>query len=381
MRKASTPRSVAIIATLVVIFGGGGAILLGALDEAQTHTRDNLFNPGILWQHIWHFFTETWRVVTIGSVHGTPYHAFLLQGIGTTLEFCFLSMPIALLLGLALALMSRSPRRLVRVPARGFVQFFRDTPLPVQLLAIYWGLTFLGPSLVNAFTAGLATLALNYAAYECENLRAGIEALDRGQSEAAAVLGLSSGQTLRQIIIPQMIPTVLPPVINDLIYLFKDSAVLSFIATSFLAVGELTSQTNILTRRAPSVAWQFFLVAGIAYLLLSLPLTRAARVVEARLKTTAFVPRYDLATSALAVLGVMLAIGWLCGVVVAGFSATTVGKATQQLFFGVLLTLSILLSTLLILAIVLYLPQRFTSVFRPKRTSNDATPAVSLLAK
>lgn len=380
MRKTPTLRSLAIVATLVVIFGGGGLFAIAGFDEAQTATRDNLLDPGILWSHFSHFFSEAFRVVTTGSTHGTLYRTYLLQGVGTTLEFCFLTMPIALVLGLMLALMSRSKSRLVRAPARGFVQFFRDTPLPVQLLAIYWGLGFVGPSLVNGFTAGLATLTLNYAAYECENLRGGIEALDRGQSEAAAVLGLSSGQSLRQIIIPQMIPTVLPPVINDLIYLFKDSAVLSFIATAFLAAGELTSQTNILTRKAPGVGWQIFLITGIIYLLLSLPLTRAARVVEARLKSTAFVPKYDLVTSAVVVLVVMALVGWLCGVLVAGISADTLGHAAQQLVFGLALTLGVLLSALLLFGVVLYVPQSLVGVFRRKRppTPREAAPSVLL---
>ncbi len=379
MRKAPTPRSVAVVASLVVIFGIGGAIVFGALDEAQTGTRENLFDPAVLWGHVSHFFSQALLVVTTGSFHGTLYRTYLIRGLGTTIEFCFLAMPLALLLGLMLALMSRSKRRILRVPARGFVEFFRDTPLLVQLLAIYWALTFLGPSLVNAFTAGLATLALNYAAYECENLRAGIEALDHGQGEAAAVLGFSQGQSLRLIEIPQMIPIVLPPVINDLIYLFKDSAILSFVATYFLAAGELTTQTNVLSKHVESLSWQFYLWGGVIYLLLSLPLARAARVVEARLKSTAFVPRYDLITTALVVLGSMALVGWLCGVAVAGFTPANFGLAVQQLFLGLALTLGVLLFALIVFGVVLYLPR---SLFRARRRRvldvGDAAPLVSL---
>lgn len=379
MRNASPLRTAAIIAALVVIFGGGGSIVFAALDEAQTGTRENLLDPGVVWSHVSHFFYEAIIVVPTGNFHGRLYRDYLLQGVGTTLEFCFLAMPLALLLGMMLALMSRSNRRIVRMPARGFVEFFRDTPLLVQLLAIYWALTFLGPSLVNTFTAGLATLALNYAAYECENLRAGIEALDRGQGEAASVLGLRQGQSLRLIEIPQMIPIVLPPVINDLIYLFKDSAVLSFISTYFLAAGELTTQTNVLAKHVTNLSWQFFLWGAVLYLLLSLPLARAARAVEARLKATNFTPRYDLVTTALVVLGIMAIIGWLCGVAVAGFSLANLGMAFQQLVFGLVLTLGVLLFALVLFSILLYVPGLPFSV-RRRRTTNldDTAPVVSL---
>src|SRR5262249_1837975 len=135
----------------------------------------------------------------------------------------------------------------------------------------------------------------------------GFAALDKGQGEAAATLGLSGFQSLRLVILPQMISIVLPPVLNDLIYLFKDSAVLALIPQ---LIGELTSQARVLQRRAPDLTWQFFLWTAIAYLLLSLPLSRVARAVERRLKSTAFQPKYDVVAVALGVLGVMALVGW-----------------------------------------------------------------------
>src|SRR5262249_6710381 len=283
-----------------------------------------LFDLGALAGLVSHFINQFVYVITTGQDRaGTPYRVYLLQGAATTLQSCFLAMPLALLLGLGLALMSRSSRRIMRLPARAYVEFFRDTPLLVQLLAIYWGLTFLGSTLVNFFTAGVATLVLNYAAYECENLRAGFAALDKGQGEAAAALGLSGFQSLRLVILPQMISIVLPPVLNDLIYLFKDSAVLALIPH---VIGELTSQARGLQRRSPELTWQFFLWVGIVYLLLSVPLSRVAQAVERRLKATAFQPKYDVVAIALGVLGVMALVGWLCGVALDGFSLQTVSE-------------------------------------------------------
>jgi His/Glu/Gln/Arg/opine family amino acid ABC transporter permease subunit len=372
MRVSPKLRTVGVVGALVLIFGLGGALFFGALDKAQTYSSASLFDPGALWGFVSHFFSEAFRVITTGhDRNGILYRSYLLQGAATTLEFCFLAMPAALLLGLMLALMSRSKRQIVRLPARGFVEFFRDTPLLVQLLAIYWALTFLGSTFVNPFTAGLATLVLNYAAYECENLRAGIAALDRGQGEAAAALGLSEGKALRLIVIPQMIPIVLPPVINDLIYMFKDSAILNLLP---FAIGELTTQTNALGRKFPSLSWQFFLWGGIAYLLLSLPLSRLARAVEQRLKSTAFVPRYDLVTMALSVLGVMAVVGWLCGAAAAGFSVQVFGNAAKQLVFGLLLTLGVLLFTLIVFGVVLYLPRQLAVVLRGGRARGAVRP-------
>src|SRR5262249_763609 len=221
--------------------------------------------------------------------------------------------------GLVLALMSRSRPLILRAPARAYVEFFRNTPLLVQMSAIYFGLLFLPAWFLNAFTAGIATLVLNYSAYECENIRAGLAALDRGQGEAAASLGLGYFQSLRHVLIPQTISIVLPPVLNDLIYLFKDSSILSVIT-----IVELTNSPQGLVRQVPSLTWEFFLVGAGLYLLLSLPLSRVARSVEARLKSATFAPAGDLTLMALQVLAGGVVIGLLCGVFVKGFSGGSV---------------------------------------------------------
>jgi His/Glu/Gln/Arg/opine family amino acid ABC transporter permease subunit len=341
-----------MILMLVLIFGSCGTLTLGALDKAQTLSDAPLLDPGNLLGFLGHFFGETIYVITTGhNSAGNPYHNIILSGAAVTVEFCFLAMPMALLLGLALALMSRSPRRLLRVPARTYVEFFRDTPLVVQLLAIYWGLSFL-PQVINLFTAGLAALVLNYAAYECENLRAGIEALDRGQGEAAMSLGLRSGQSLRLVILPQTISIVLPPVINDLIYMYKDSSILSIIGQIY---PELTQAANGLGRRTPDHFWQFYLLVGAVYLLLSLPLGRVARAIEARLKSPTFAPRRDPVLVALLVLASSVALGWLCGVLVQGLSGAHAIYESGQVLAGAGVALSIVLFICLTLGMIVYL--------------------------
>jgi His/Glu/Gln/Arg/opine family amino acid ABC transporter permease subunit len=370
-------RFLGTVGALVLIFGGLGAIFIGALDRSQTNQTGNLLDPGTLFGHVGHFFQVAIGVFTTSTDHvGKPYHEYLLAGAALTIGFCFIAMPLALVLGLILALMSRSQRRILRVPARAYVEFFRNTPLLVQLLAIYWGLFFLPNWLNQPFTAGLATLVLNYAAYECENLRAGIAALDRGQGEAAEALGLSAWQSLRLIIIPQMIPIILPPVLNDLIYMFKDSSILSLLA----GLAELTSQATDLSRRTPDKAWQIYLAVGSIYLLLSLPLARLARVVEVRLRSVSFAPKRDVTVTAAQVLVASVVVGILATILIDGLTLDSARTHLGQVVAGLSLTVGIMLSTLVLMSVIVYLPVAFVSFLRSGRGRAGA-PAAMMAAK
>jgi glutamine transport system permease protein len=381
MRVPPALRFLVTVGALVLTFGLCGSLSLGALDKAQTHSQAPLLNLGNLVQFVGHFLHESLLVLTTyHDAAGTPFRNYFFLGLSTTLAFCFLAMPTAIVLGFFLALMSRSQRRILRVPARAFVEFFRNTPLLVQLLAIYWGLLFLPSGLLNAFTAGVATLVLNYAAYECENLRAGIRAIDRGQGEAAEALGLGYWQTLRFVTIPQMIAIVLPPVLNDLIYMFKDSSILSIIS-----VQELTAQsTNNLVRRSVAHSWQFFLIGGLFYLALSLPLARLARAAEARLRSVSFVPKGDLAVTAAQVLLAMAAVGYLCSVPVQGLlPGTFVGNA-GQVAAALGLSLTLMIATLVVLGAIAYLPARVTGLLRPRirrRQPQGGAPEIALVSE
>jgi His/Glu/Gln/Arg/opine family amino acid ABC transporter permease subunit len=367
-----------MIVPVILVFGICGTLTLGALDKSQTVITNpatanepligNAFGFAI------HFLQETVRVLTVGvDNQGTPYHSFLLSGLGLTITFCFLTMPLALICGLVLALMSRSPLRILRVPARAYVEFFRNTPFLVQMLAIYYGLAVLPHDFVDPFTVGLAALVLNYAAYECENLRAGIAALDKGQGEAAATLGLSGWQTLRLIIIPQMIPVVLPPVINDMIYLFKDSSILSLIT-----IQELTLQTQNLARRVPSNSWQFYLIAAVIYLLLSLPLGKLARVAETRIKSAVAAPKRDLTVVALQIFAAMIFVGWVCGLLTAQDFRGNAIRGIGQLFAGVGLLLTIGVVVMVVLGALVYLPSTAFILLRGRGKTGDRKSLVAI---
>lgn len=377
MQKIPAPvRFVVVVVVLVLIFGACGSLTLGALDKAQTHTTGSLLDPSALAGNVGHFLEETLRIVTTGTDrNGIPLRSYFLSGLALTIEFCFISMPLAIVLGLALALMSRARQRWLRVPARAYVEFFRNTPLLVQMLAIYWGLLFLPPQLLNGFTAGIATLVLNYAAYECENIRAGLAAVDHGQGEAAESLGMGYFQSLRHVVLPQTISVVMPPILNDLIYMFKDSSILSIIT-----IAELTEQSTGLGRRFPSNYWQFIAIGAVIYLLLSLPLARLARVAEARLRSVTFVPKSDPMVTAVQVLVISIVAGMVAGVLAAGPSIGAIFDEIGGTIAAVGMTLLIMLVVLVALGGIVYLISSVPRLARTPRTpnqSNDTPVAVA----
>jgi glutamine transport system permease protein len=207
-----------------------------------------------------------------------------LDGAKNTIIFCVVSFPLALVLGLLLALMSSSRTTWLRVPARIYIEVIRSTPLISQVYIIYFGVSGLLAAsglavYVNTWTAGIASLALNYAAYEAEVFRAGLLSVERGQSEAALSLGLTSGQTFFRIVFPQAVPFMIPPFVNDLIYMLKDSAIISVIGGA-----EITTKLDVWRVRFSSNPLPFFALAIVLYLILSLPTSYFARNYERRLR-------------------------------------------------------------------------------------------------
>jgi len=211
----------------------------------------------------------------LGGVHV----ALFLRAAANTLVITALAMAIAAAGGLSLALVRRSGGRVARGAVTGYVELFRGTPVLLQLYVLYYGLAPVVA--LDAFTAAVLGLGLNYAAYEAELYRAGLEAVPAGQTEAALALGMSHGQALRRIVLPQALRTALPGVTNDFIALLKDSSLVSVIT-----VVELTKQMTI-----TAVDLRGWLVPGLLcaalYLALSYPLARLARRLERRLAPAA----------------------------------------------------------------------------------------------
>jgi cystine transport system permease protein len=200
---------------------------------------------------------------------------FLLAGAAYTVGLSLASMTIGLAIGLGLALMRISGQPGLSIPARVYISAFRGTPLLVQLFLIYYGLPQFGIRL-EPIPSALIGFSLNIAAYTAEILRGAITAVDRGQWEAAAVIGMSPAQTMGRVILPQAARTALPPLGNSFISLVKDT---SLAAT--IQVPELFRQAQLITARTFEV-FAMYLSAAALYWALSTLLAQVQGLAEAR---------------------------------------------------------------------------------------------------
>ena len=214
--------------------------------------------------------------VDAAAAAGTlAYLPLFVHGAGFTVVISVLAMAIAIAGGLVLSVARRYGGRLLAAAAGVYVEVFRGTPVLLQLYVLYYGLA---PLLtLDAFTAAVVGLGLNYAAYESELYRAGLEAVPVGQSEAALALGMSRWLALRRIVLPQALRVALPGVANDFIALLKDSSLVSVIT-----VVELTKQMTITAVDVRGWLGPGVLCAAL-YLAMSYPLSRLARRLERRL--------------------------------------------------------------------------------------------------
>ncbi|OYX67516.1 MAG: amino acid ABC transporter permease [Caulobacter sp. 35-67-4] len=199
----------------------------------------------------------------------------LLKGAGYTIALSLIGMSLGLVLGFGLALMRLSRSALLRWPAGVYVSAIRGTPLLVQLFLIYYGLPQFGVELPPLAAAGIG-FSLNIAAYACEILRSAIANVDRGQWEAATVLGMSRGQALRRVILPQAARTAVAPLSNSFISLVKDT---SLAAT--IQVPELFRQTQLITARTFEI-FTMYLAAAALYWIVSTLLAAGQGVLERR---------------------------------------------------------------------------------------------------
>jgi polar amino acid transport system substrate-binding protein len=204
------------------------------------------------------------------------YSGILLQSAGMTIILSFLSFPLAIALGLTIAIGRLYGPAWLRLPLTAYVEFLRGTPLMLQLYFIFFFLPEVGVS-IPAFWTAIAGLAVNYSAYESEIYRAGLQAIPKGQMEAALSLGMSRGLALRRIIVPQAVRIVIPPVVNDFIALFKDTSVCSVVT-----IVELTKRFSVLSMSTQATL-ELMGMTALLYLLMSYPMSVIAQRVETRL--------------------------------------------------------------------------------------------------
>ncbi|CAK7254732.1 MULTISPECIES: amino acid ABC transporter permease [unclassified Shinella] len=225
------------------------------------------------------------------------FNRAILSGLGMTLLLTFLAMVLGLAIGVVLAIMRLSASRVFQSVSWGWIWFFRGVPPLVQM--IFWynlalllpeisiGIPFGGPKLlswntnqlITPFSAAIMGLAFTESAYAAEMIRAGIQAVNVGQTEAAATLGMTRAQMLRRIVLPQALRIVIPPIGNDTISMLKFTSLVSVLALPDL----LYSAQMVYARTYQTVP--LLLVATIWYLVLTTILTVVEHAVEHRLKS------------------------------------------------------------------------------------------------
>ena len=159
---------------------------------------------------------------------------FLLQGLGMTVLMTLLSMLGGLALGVLVALLRLSPWRPVTLTAYGYTELFRTTPLLVQIVWIFYVLPLMTGIVLSPFYSGLLALSLNVGAFASEIYRAGITSIGPGQRQAGLALGMTAGQLMRRILLPQAVTRVIPPMASTWVSLFKDTSILAAIGVTEL---------------------------------------------------------------------------------------------------------------------------------------------------
>lgn len=194
-----------------------------------------------------------------------------------TLQVAVLALLLALVIGVVVGTMSTAKGRLPRAVARIYVEMFQNIPLVIQIFFMYNGLAMAG-LVLSEFTIGVVGVGMYHGAYIAEVVRAGILAVPKGQEEAAYSEGFNYIQTMRYVILPQMVKIILPPLTNQAVNLIKNTSVLAIIAGADLMY-VADSYASYSLNYGPAYA-----VAGLLYFLLCFPLATFARKYEQKLK-------------------------------------------------------------------------------------------------
>jgi polar amino acid transport system permease protein len=205
----------------------------------------------------------------------TEFFPILLQGVGLTILVTLGSLILSTILGLVWALMRVSGIRALSGVSAGLINVIRGIPIIVLLFYLYFVMPDFGITL-TALQAAILGLGIAYSAYQAENFRAGIEAIDRGQIEAAQTIGMGWWLTMRRVVLPQAVRIVLPPYGNIMIMLLKDSS-----QASTITVAELALQGKLIASSTFKNTSVFTLVA-LMYLSMSIPLILLVRQLEKR---------------------------------------------------------------------------------------------------
>lgn len=207
------------------------------------------------------------------------YMPYFMRGTLVTIEISVLSIIFGTIIGLFISIGKMAKNRVIRIPFIWYINFFRGTPLVVQILLVHFAVipTFTGKT--NAFLAIITALSINSAAYISEIFRAGIQSIDRGQMEAARSLGMTHGQAMKLVILPQAIKRMIPPLGNEFVVLIKDSSLGAFIAAPELMYWGKAMQGEYYR------AWEPYLTVALIYFILTLTLTYILNFIERKVST------------------------------------------------------------------------------------------------
>ena len=215
------------------------------------------------------------------------YGVFFVQGVEYTLLLAIVSVSLAVIPAMLLALMRLSRNKVVKTISGSYIAVFRSSPMLVQLSIIYFGLfgvisiprvTILGFVDLSRFIPGVVALALNSSAYVAEIFRAGILAVDAGQMEAARSLGLSKWQGMKLVVLPQAIKNVLPALANEVVTMVKESSICSMLGMAELMFGAKAVASTTYISLAP------YTLAALIYFCINYPASKAIEAVERRMR-------------------------------------------------------------------------------------------------
>jgi glutamine transport system permease protein len=170
-----------------------------------------------------------------------------------------------------------SKRWYLRWPMQGYIHFFRGTPLLLQILIVHFGVVVLVLDTTNAIVAAITALSLNAAAYTAEIYRAGIKSIDKGQTEAGYSLGMTYGQVMRYVILPQAIKRMIPAFGNEFVVLIKDSSLVAVIAAPELMYWARSAASQYYR------VWEPYMAAAVIYLILTYSLSKLLNYMERKM--------------------------------------------------------------------------------------------------
>lgn len=207
----------------------------------------------------------------------SQYSSLFLEGAKLTLLLAFFTVLFGSIIGLLLSLMRLSTSKILKTISAIYVEFIRGTPMLVQIFIIYYSLPSIGIELPD-ITAGILALSINSGAYVAEIIRAGIQAVDKGQMEASRSLGMNYVQTMFHIIIPQAFKNILPALGNEFIVVIKESSIVSMIGLHDLMYNANIIRGNIFRPFEP------LLVAALIYFVMTFTLSKLLGLLERRMK-------------------------------------------------------------------------------------------------